>query len=118
VKAAYLSHKEKEGAPMNQFNYSVIERKFLYGLAVSGLMGVNGAFLYATAVKPSYLVGALSNPVSLAFIVEALVLVGVLGYFLRRWNVTTMPLPLFVCLFLIGSLAFSVPIAMLYRQNK
>ena len=69
--------------------YSSGERFWLSCLAVLGFVGVNGAFLYGV-IRPEVLAGALSNPVSLAFVVEALLLLIVLAYLLTKWGVLRM----------------------------
>jgi len=97
--------------------YSKRERFWLQSLAVIGFLGVNGAFIYGLIIDPTALAASLSNPVSAAFIAEALVLVGVLAYLLRRWRVTQLAWGWFVALSLLGSLAFALPIALLWRRR-
>ena len=90
----------------------------LWTLALAGLLGINAAFLYGAFWRPDLIGPALSNPISVAFIVEALVLtafgtwaVWLLGF--RR------PGPVaFVVLSFIGSLAFSVPLLILLHLRK
>jgi hypothetical protein len=60
---------------------------------------------------------AMTNPVSAAFIVEALVMTGVLAYLQRKWQVSRLPWGWFVALALAGGLAFAVPIAALWKQK-
>ncbi len=45
-----------------------------------GFLVVNGAFAYGLLFQPKALRDALTNPLAAAFIVEALVLVGVFAY--------------------------------------
>ncbi len=97
--------------------YSSGERFWLSCLAVLGFVGVNGAFLYGV-IRPEVLAGALSNPVSLAFVVEALLLLIVLAYLLTKWGVLRMHWSWFVLLSLIGSLAFALPVALLWHNKR
>jgi hypothetical protein len=96
-------------------SYSPRERAGLWLLASLGLAGINGAFLVGLAT-PGALSAALSNPVSLAFIVEAFVLVGLLAYLIDKWGVATLEWPWLVALSLLGGLAFAVPVVILWRR--
>lgn len=90
------------------------ERACLAAIAVGGLLVLNGIFCYCVIFRPELVTAAMTNPVSLAFIVEALVMTGVLAYLLRRWKVTRLTWAWFVALALIGGLAFAVPVAALW----
>jgi hypothetical protein len=98
--------------------YSARERTVLCTIAALGCLGLNGIFLYGTFIQPSMIDGAMSNPLAIAFIVEALVLTGLLAYLLAKWNVTRMSWGWFVLLALVGSLAFAVPLAALWRRRE
>jgi hypothetical protein len=97
--------------------YGSRERAGLVIIALGGLIGLNGVFVYSLIVRPEVLVAAMSNPVSLAFIVEALVMTGVLAYLLHKWGVSRLSWVAFVALALVGGLAFAVPIAALWKGN-
>lgn len=97
--------------------YSARERHCLTVMAVAGAVGLNGAFLYG-AFRPDVLGEALSNPVAVAFIVEALVMVGALAWMLHRHRLATMSRTAFVALALIGGLAFALPVALLWRMPR
>ena len=73
----------------------------------------HGAF-----VQPEMLAAAQSNPLSLAFIFEALALMAGLAYRLPKWGVTQLSWGWFVVLSLVGSLAFSLPIALLWGEKN
>lgn len=104
---------------MNQIvDYSPRERFWFGVLAVVGLVGLNGVFLYALVTRTGAFTAALANPVAAAFIVEALVLVGVLAYLLRRWRVARLPWGWFVALALVGGLAFALPVALLWPSRS
>lgn len=85
------------------------QRIALWAVALFGLLGPNGVFLYYTLFRWSDLMAALQNPVTLAFVVEAFLVMGLLAvYFARkprgRWGWKT-----FVVLSLIGGLGFAIP---------
>ena len=95
-----------------EVQYSPRERFWLWTLAVWGFLIVNGAFVYGL-LQPGAMVEAMANPLALAFMVEALVLVGVIAYLLSKWRVSRMSWWWFVLLSLFGSMAFALPIVLL-----
>ena len=97
--------------------YRPSERLMLWGLAVAGFLGVNGAFLYGL-LQPDVLQQALNNPVALAFMVEAMLLMGALAYLLTRWQVTRLHWVWFVVLSMLGSMAFALPVVLLWPRAK
>lgn len=98
--------------------YTARERFWLWALACLGFFGANGVFVWALVARPETLMSALRNPVAAAFIVEALVLVGVLAYLLTRWGVTRVHWTWFVLLSLVGSIAFALPVALLWGSRR
>ena len=101
---------------MADIPYSRAERSWLTVLAVVGFVVLNGAFVYGL-LTPGVLRGALTNPIALAFIVEALVMVGVLAYLLARWGVSRRSWIWFVALSLLGGMAFALPVVLLWRRG-
>lgn len=102
---------------MTQWAYSHTERYSLWCVALLELLGVNGAFFYGL-FHPEMIRSALQNPISIAFMTEALVLMGVLAYLLTKWGVMRLRWTWFVLLSLVGSLTFAVPFAVLYRRRQ
>jgi hypothetical protein len=98
--------------------YSKRERFWLAALGVLGFLGLNGAFAYGLLFRPELMAEALSNPLALAFMVEALVLVGVLAYLFDRWGVSRLGWGWFVVLSLIGTMAFAIPIVLLFPRSS
>jgi len=101
----------------NEIEYSDRERFWLWCLSVFGFSAVNVAFLYGTFFQPDALANALTNPIALAFIVEGLVLMGVLAYLLSKWRVARLHWGWFVGLSLLGSMAFALPIVLLWSRR-
>jgi hypothetical protein len=101
---------------MREVSYTPRERFWLWTLAVIGAVGLNGAFVYGLVARPDVLRSAITNPVAAAFIVEAMVLVGVLAYLLGKWGVSQMHWGWFVVLSLLGGLAFALPVALLWTR--
>lgn len=97
--------------------YSGMERFWLWALAVFGLAAVNGTFLYGLLFEPRAIAEAMSNPIAAAFIVEALVLVGVFAYLFSKWRVIRLSWRWFVLLSLLGSMAFALPVVLLWPRR-
>ena len=97
--------------------YTAQERVVLWTIALAGFAALNGVFLYGTFAEPAMLDAAMANPLSIVFVVEALVLTGLLAYLLQKWRVTRMSWGWFVVLALAGSLAFALPVAILWRRR-
>ena len=101
----------------NEPSYTTHERVILWTIALAGFAALNGTFLYGTFAEPAMLEAALANPLSIVFLVEALVLTGLLAYLLQKWRVTRMSWVWFVVVALAGSLAFALPVAILWRRR-
>jgi hypothetical protein len=98
--------------------YSARERFWLWTMAAFGIAVVNGAFLHGLLFQPGALTDAMRNPIAAAFMVEALVLVGVFAYLLSKWKVNRLAWWWFVLLSLLGSMAFALPIVLLWRRGR
>ena len=96
--------------------YTRRERFWLWTLAAFGFFGVNGAFVYGL-LEPGALREAIANPLALAFMGEALVLMGALAYLLAKWGVSVRPWPWFVFLSFLGSLLFALPVVLLWAPR-
>jgi len=97
--------------------YHPTERLLLWSLAVLGFSVVNGAFLYGL-LRPDVLQQALENPIALAFMAEAMLLMGAFAYLLSKWQVSRLSWVWFVLLSLLGSMAFALPIVLLWPRTK
>lgn len=98
-------------------SYTRAERSWLIILAVFGLVVVNGVFVYAAIFQAGTLAEAMRNPIASAFIVEALVLTWALAFLLRKWGVSRLHPGWFVFLSLLGSMAFALPVALLWHRG-
>jgi hypothetical protein len=98
--------------------YSQRERFWLWALGVTGFLVVNGAFLYGLLLEPEAMEIAMRNPVSLAFMIEALLLLGAFAYLLPRWGVSRLSATWFILLSLLGSMAFALPIVLLWGRQR
>lgn len=97
--------------------YSRAERLWLMLLGAVGLLGINGVFVWSMYARPEAMGDALANPLALAFIVEAMVLVVALAWLFRKWGLTRLGWGWFVLLSLVGSLAFAIPVALLLGRR-
>jgi hypothetical protein len=103
---------------MTPIRYSPAERSWLVALAVLGFVGVNGAFFYGLLTQPGALRAALTNPISLAFLIEALLMLAALAYLLGKWGVSRLSWGWFVFLSLLGSMALALPVVLLWRESR
>jgi len=88
--------------------FSRAEERFLWGVAGLGFLLPNGLFLYSVFADPGGLREALVNPIALAFMFEAGLLMGLAAWLIARQGGRPGWLG-FVLLSLVGSLACSVP---------
>ena len=104
---------------MNEhIQYSLRERACLWAIAIIGLLGLNGAFLYGVLFIPNAMADAMQNPISLAFMFEAVLRVGMLAYLMTRWKVGRLSWRWLVALSLLGGLAFAIPIVVLWPGSQ
>jgi hypothetical protein len=106
------------GRAVHPPTYSSAERFWLTALAVFGFVAVNGAFFYGLFARPGALTDALTNPISLAFLVEALLILAALAYLLGKWGVARLSWRWFLFLALLGSMAFALPAVLLWRGKR
>jgi hypothetical protein len=100
-----------------EIQYSSFERLLLWVLAVVGLVMINGAFIYGL-INREVLQEALANPLTMAFVAESLLLMGVFAYLLTKWGVARLSGWWFVILSLLGSMAFALPVVLLWPRRS
>ena len=97
--------------------YSPREKMALIAFGGFGLVVLNSLFLYGLLVRPDSLAEAFTNPISLVFIVESFLLLGVFAYLMRKWGVLRVPWGWFVGLALLGSMLFALPVVLLWQRR-
>lgn len=97
--------------------FTPAQEKGLITLALFGFTVPNGVFVYYGITAPEIFRAAHTNPVSAAFILEAVVLMVLFAWLIRRWNFRSPGWVAFVLMSMVGSLAFSVP-AFLYLLSR
>lgn len=97
--------------------YSRAERLWLILLGAVGLLCINGVFVWSMVARPEAMADALANPLALAFIAEAMLLVVTLAWLFRKWGLTRLGWGWFILLSFVGSLAFAIPVALLLGRR-
>lgn len=93
----------------NALGLTAGQRKVLLVVAVLAFLGPNGLYLYYAATQPELNAQALSNPVSLAFMIEAMMLLALFLWFVFKTTRSWAKVGLYLVLAFLGSLAFSLP---------
>ncbi len=102
----------------SQIEYTRGEKVALIALGVVGLMGINAVFAWAFVFNQQAMWDAVANPVSAVFVAEAFLVMGFLAYFLRKWGVARLGWGWFIVLSLLGSMAFAIPVVLLWPKRK
>ena len=93
------------------------ERRGLIALSLAGILGPNGVFLGCLLSSPKSAAAALLHPITGALLVEALILMLLGAWLMRRAGITRPGSGAFVALSLFGSLLFSIPLALLLADR-
>lgn len=96
--------------------FSILQERMLAILATFGFLVPNGIFVYAS-MQADVLRVALSNPIALMFIIEALFLMALFAWLIHRSGNKYPGWQAFIILSVLGSMAFSVP-AYLYLASR
>lgn len=91
-------------------------RRFLLIFAVIGGLVPNGLYLYFAFTRPDLNAAAMANPVAQAFMIEAMMLLGLFLFYVYRQTRSLGQVLLYLLLAIAGSLAFSFPV-FLYRNS-
>lgn len=97
---------------------TTLQRSLLLGCAFAGLVVPNGIFLYYLVTDFSVVSAAHTNPVGAAFIGEAIFLMALLAWLLKRALPDSRHWLGFLAASVIGSLAFSVPLFLVLVSRK
>jgi len=95
---------------MNRPVLTSVESKLLFALAIFALIVPNGIFLWYAFFDRDVVFAALTNPVSLVFVLEAFALMGLFAWLIAKTRLTRPGWKGFVLLSLVGSMLFSVPL--------
>ena len=102
---------------MTPIQLSSTSRFLLLLFAVVTLLGPNGLFLYYSITNPDLLGDANSNPIALAFMIEAMMLLGLFLVYIWSKTKSLLQVALYLGLSFIGSLAFSFAIYLFVRSK-
>ena len=86
-------------------------------VSIAALLGPNGMYLYSAITNPELNQQAFQNPISLAFIIEAMMLLGLFLWYVFKETKSWSKVIIYLTLSFVGSLAFSLPL-FLYAHNK
>lgn len=78
--------------------------------AIIAFLVPNGLYLYFAITQPELNAEAMRNPIALAFMIEAMMLLGLFLVHVYRQTQSWVKVGLFLILSFIGSLAFSFPL--------
>ena len=98
-----------------------IKQRILLGIvAIIGLLGINGMFLYTVIFTPELMKEAHGNLYALVFILEAFILLPLFCFLIVVAKLRSPGWLGFLALSLLGSLAFSIPFSILLwtREKK
>ena len=99
--------------------FTSLVENILLALAILGFLVPNGLFVYFLLFDFSVVSAAHRNPVSAAFIGEAIFLMLLFAWFLPRQERSPQSWWMFLILTVMGSLAFSVPFYLfLYSRSE
>lgn len=86
-------------------------------IAVIAFLGPNGLYLYFSLTQPELNSAVMRNPIALAFIIEAFMLVAIFLGWVYRLTHSWKRVAIYFVLTMCGSLAFSFPL-FLYRNSR
>jgi hypothetical protein len=98
--------------------YTRGEKAAMIALGVIGAVVLNSVIVYCAIFHWDLVVEAHLNPVSAVFIAEAVLLMCFWAYFLRKWGVARLGWGWFIVLSLLGSMAFAIPVVLLWPRRK
>lgn len=93
-------------------------RIILLVVAALALLGPNGLYLYTLLTRPELNDLALRNPIALAFMIEAMMLLALFLWYVRRRTGSWLQVLLYLALSFAGSLAFSFPLFLYLDSRK
>ncbi|MEM1094234.1 MAG: hypothetical protein AAGJ10_06485 [Bacteroidota bacterium] len=103
---------------MNVLDTLRAQRPALWLLGALGFLVLNPVFLYYYITDPALWDAAMANPISLVFIAEAFILLGFGAWFIARSKLSKPGWIAFVLLAIAGTLAFALPVFILWHLRK
>jgi uncharacterized membrane protein YsdA (DUF1294 family) len=98
---------------MDKMKIKKQHRIILWFVAIIGLFGINGVFLYSIIFRPELGKEAFENLYAMVFIFEAFILLPLLCFLIAIAKLKSPNWLGFLVLSLLGSMAFSIPISVL-----
>ena len=98
--------------------FSPAMRSGLLAFAILAAIVPNGLYLYYTITQPELNSLAMQNPVALAFMIEAMMLLGLFLIYVYRKTGSWAQVALYLVLTFAGSLAFSFPLFLYIQSGK
>ena len=92
-------------------------RILLLVVAVTAALGPNALYLYSVITAPELNNEAMANPVALAFMIEAMMLLALFLYYVYKRTRSWAQVGLYLVFAFMGSLAFSFPL-FLYLNSR
>lgn len=86
-------------------------------IAIIGLLGPNGVFLYYAMFRMGDMLTALGHPVTLAYVVESFIVMGLVAVYIARKPKGRLGWKAFIAFSLIGGLGFSIPAFMVINAS-
>ena len=86
--------------------------------ALLAFLGPNGLYLYTLFTHPELNTAALGNPVALAFMIEAMMLLCLFLWFVYTRTQSIKQVVIYLGLSFLGSLAFSFPLFLYFQKRN
>lgn len=99
-------------------DFSPVTRTVLLLIAIVAALGPNGLYIYSSIQDPELNQKALANPVALAFMMEAMVLLAIFLWFVFQRTRSVIQVIVYLVLTFVGSLAFSFPFFLYVESSR
>lgn len=110
----FIQYRSADTAPLK---IPQTARIILLILAILAAVGPNGVYLYSIVTDPGLNQAALENPVALAFMIEAMMLLTLFLWYVYYRTKSWLQVLLYLLFAFLGSLAFSFPLFM-FNQSQ
>ena len=93
-------------------------RRYLLAFAVFAAIVPNGLYLYSLVTRPDLNLAAMRNPVAMAFMIEAMMLLALFLVYVYRQTGSWRQVALYLAASFAGSLAFSLPLFLFFQSKQ